>query len=149
MKVSGSKAAGTSGATRKKASGASGGGFADAIRSLDSGGEASGAGSVHGASGASGVSALDALLALQQSGDALDSPKKAGVLRAKSVLEQLEAVRDGLLSGALSGARLQQLVGLLDQQRENIDDPELSAVLDEIDLRARVELAKLEVSGLI
>ncbi|RCK29295.1 flagellar assembly protein FliX [Thalassospira lucentensis] len=146
MKVSGSKAAGTSGTTRKKASGASGGGFADAIRSLDSGGEASGAGSVH---GASGVSALDALLALQQSGDALDSPKKAGVLRAKSVLEQLEAVRDGLLSGALSGARLQQLVGLLDQQRENIDDPELSAVLDEIDLRARVELAKLEVSGLI
>ncbi|WP_412777005.1 flagellar assembly protein FliX [Thalassospira lucentensis] len=146
MKVSGSKAAGTSGTTRKKASGATGGGFADAIRSLDSGGEASGAGSVH---GASGVSALDALLALQQSGDALDSPKKAGVLRAKSVLEQLEAVRDGLLSGALSGARLQQLVGLLDQQRENIDDPELSAVLDEIDLRARVELAKLEVSGLI
>ncbi|WP_417825047.1 flagellar assembly protein FliX [Thalassospira lucentensis] len=147
MKVSGSKAAGTSGTTRKKASGASGGGgFADAMRSLDSGGEASGAGSVH---GASGVSALDALLALQQSGDALDSPKKAGVLRAKSVLEQLEAVRDGLLSGALSGARLQQLVGLLDQQRENIDDPELSAVLDEIDLRARVELAKLEVSGLI
>ncbi len=146
MKVSGSKAAGTSGATRKKASGTSGGGFADAIRSLDSGGEASGAGSVH---GASGVSALDALLALQQSGDALDSPKKAGVLRAKSVLEQLESVRDGLLSGALSGARLQQLVGLLDQQRENIDDPELSAVLDEIDLRARVELAKLEVSGLI
>lgn len=148
MKVSGSKAAGTGGTTRKKASGASGGGggFADAMRSLDSGGDAGAPGGVH---SAGGVSALDALLALQQSGDALDSPRKAAVLRAKSVLEQLEAVRDGLLSGALSGPRLQQLVGLLDQQREEIDDPDLSAVLDEIDLRARVELAKLEVSGVI
>ncbi|MCC9624121.1 flagellar assembly protein FliX [Thalassospira sp. MA62] len=146
MKVSGSKAAGTSGTSRKKASGASGGsGFADAMRSLDSTGSADHAAGLH---GASGVSALDALLALQQNGDALDSPKKAAVLRAKSMLEQLEAVRDGLLSGTISGERLKQLVGLMDQQRENIDDPALSAVLDEIDLRARVELAKLEVSGL-
>ncbi|RCK24434.1 flagellar assembly protein FliX [Thalassospira profundimaris] len=147
MKVSGSKATGTSGTSRKKASGASGGsGFADTMRSLDSSGDAGGSVGVH---STGSVSALDALLALQQSGDALDSPRKAAVLRAKSLLEQLEAVRDGLLSGALSGSRLKQLVGLMDQQREMIDDPELSAVLDEIDLRARVELAKLEVSGLI
>ena len=147
MKVSGSKATGTSGTSRKKASGSSGGsGFADTMRSLDSSGDASGSVGVH---STGSVSALDALLALQQSGDALDSPRKAAVLRAKSLLEQLEAVRDGLLSGALSGPRLKQLVGLMDQQREMIDDPELSAVLDEIDLRARVELAKLEVSGLI
>lgn len=147
MKVSGSKAAGTSGSPRKKATGASGGsGFADTMRSLDSSGGASGSGGVH---STGSVSALDALLALQQSGDALDSPKKAAMLRAKSLLEQLEAVRDGLLSGQLSGDRLKQLVGLVDQQREAIDDPELSAVLDEIDMRARIELAKLEVSGLI
>ncbi len=147
MKVSGSKATGTSGASRKKASGSSGGsGFADTMRSLDSSGDAGGSVGVH---STGSVSALDALLALQQSGDALDAPRKAAVLRAKSLLEQLEAVRDGLLSGALSGPRLKQLVGLMDQQREMIDDPELSAVLDEIDLRARVELAKLEASGLI
>ncbi|MFV1851097.1 MAG: flagellar assembly protein FliX [Thalassospira sp.] len=147
MKVSGSKAAGTSGSSRKKATGGSGGsGFADTMRSLDLSGGASGSGGVH---STGSVSALDALLALQQSGDALDSPKKAAMLRAKSLLEQLEAVRDGLLSGQLSGDRLKQLVGLVDQQREAIDDPELSAVLDEIDMRARIELAKLEVSGLI
>ncbi|MBX2831438.1 MAG: flagellar assembly protein FliX [Rhodospirillales bacterium] len=148
MKVSGSKATNAGGTSRKKSSGSSGGGggFADAMRSVGSAGEAGGSAGVH-SSGS--VSALDALLALQQSGDALDSPKKAAVLRAKSLLEQLESVRDGLLSGAISGPRLQQLVELMDQQRETIDDPELSAVLDEIDLRARVELAKLEVSGLI
>ncbi len=148
MKVSGSKATNAGGTSRKKSSGTSGGGsgFADAMRSVGSSGETGGASGVH-SSGS--VSALDALLALQQNGDALHSSEKAAVLRAKSMLEQLEAVRDGLLSGALSGPRLQQLVGLMDQQRETIDDPELSAVLDEIDLRARVELAKLEVSGLI
>ena len=147
MKVSGSKATGAGATSRKKSSGTSGGsGFADTMRSLGSSGDAGGAAGVH---SAGPVSALDALLALQQNGDALDSPKKAAMLRAKSMLEQLEAVRDGLLSGQLSPERLQQLVGLLDQQREMIDDPELSSVLDEIDLRARVELAKLEVSGLI
>lgn len=147
MKINGSKATGAGAASRKKSTGTSSGGsgFADTMRSLDSSGGASGAAGV---ASSGSVSALDALLALQQSGDALDSPKKAAMLRAKSMLEQLEAVRDGLLSGQLSGARLQQLVGLLDQQRETIDDPELSSVLDEIDLRARVELAKLEVSGL-
>ena len=146
MKVSGSKATGTNSTSRKKTSGGGGaGGFADAIRSLDSSGGASGAGGVH---SAGTVSALDALLALQQSGDALDSPKKHAVLRAKSLLEQLEGVRDALLSGTLPANRLRQLVGLLDQQRENISDPALSSVLDEIDLRAQVELAKLEVSGL-
>lgn len=147
MKVGGSKATGANTTSRKKTSGASGGsGFADAMRSLDTSGDAGGASGVR---SAGAVSALDALLALQQNGDALDSPKKTAMLRAKSMLEQLEAVRDGLLSGQLSPARLQQLVGLMDQQRETIDDPDLSAVLDEIDLRARVELAKLEVSGLI
>lgn len=100
MKVNGSKAAGAGATSRKKASGASGGsGFADTMRSLDSSGDAVGAGGVR---STGTVSALDALLALQQSGDALDSPKKAAMLRAKSMLEQLEAVRDGLLSGQLS-----------------------------------------------
>ncbi len=147
MKVSGSKATGTNSTTRKKTSGGAGG-FADAIRSLDSAGGAGGASGAGGVHSAGTVSALDALLALQQSGDALDSPKKHAVLRAESLLEQLEGVRDALLSGTLPASRLRQLVGLLDQQRENVSDPALSSVLDEIDLRAQVELAKLEVSGL-
>ena len=147
MKVNGSKAAGAGATSRKKASGASGGsGFADTMRSLDSSGDAVGAGGVR---STGTVSALDALLALQQSGDALDSPKKAAMLRAKSMRELGGAVRDGRLCGQLSPSRLQRLGGVLGQKRETMDEPELFAVLDEIDLRARVELAKLEVSGLI
>ena len=108
MKVSGSKATGTSSTARKKSSGSGGaGGFSDAIRSLDSAGGASGAGGVH---STGTVSALDALLALQQSGDALDSPEKHGILRAESLLEQLEGLRDALFGGVIPAGRLRELV---------------------------------------
>ncbi|MFH1805527.1 MAG: flagellar assembly protein FliX [Pseudomonadota bacterium] len=147
MKVSGSKGPGSGSSVRKKSASGGSGGFADAVRSLDAGsGAATAAGGVH---GAGGVSALDALLALQQSGDALDSPKKRAVVRAETVLEYLDGIRDALLSGTLAAGQLQQLVGILDHKRDLLDDPALSGILDEIELRARVELAKLEVAGLV
>jgi hypothetical protein len=96
----------------------------------------------------SSVSALDALLALQQSGDALDSPRKRSVARAKTLLDQLDRVRQALLGGGLPASQLAQLVDVVGKQREEVDDPALSEVLDEIELRARVELAKLDVAGL-
>jgi hypothetical protein len=52
-------------------------------------------------------------------------------------------VRDGLLAGGVSRAVLNRLVALVEVKREDFVDPGLAAVLDEIDLRARVELAKL------
>ncbi|OKH89025.1 flagellar assembly protein FliX [Thalassospira sp. TSL5-1] len=147
MKVSGSKGT-TSGAATRKTTGAggSGEGFANVMRSSGQGAErAAGAGGLH---APSSVSALDALLALQQSGDALDSPRKRSVARAKTLLDQLERVRNALLGGGLPASQLAQLVDVVGKQREEIDDPALSEVLDEIELRARVELAKLDVAGL-
>jgi hypothetical protein len=40
-------------------------------------------------------------------------------------------------------AKLEQLATLVRAKREQIDDPKLLAILDEIELRAAVELAKL------
>ncbi|RCK48285.1 flagellar assembly protein FliX [Thalassospira profundimaris] len=147
MKVSGSKGT-TSGATTRKTTGTggSGDGFANAMRASGQGAErAAGAGGLH---APSSVSALDALLALQQSGDALDSPRKRSVARAKTLLDQLERVRNALLGGGLPASQLAQLVDVVGKQREDVEDPALSEVLDEIELRARVELAKLDVAGL-
>ncbi|AUG52000.1 flagellar assembly protein FliX [Thalassospira marina] len=147
MKVSGSKGT-TSGASTRKASGTGGSdqGFANAMRSSGQGPErAASAGGLH---APSSVSALDALLALQQSGDALDSPRKRSVARAKTLLDQLDRVRNALLGGGLPASQLAQLVDVVGKQREEIDDPALAEVLDEIELRARVELAKLDVAGL-
>lgn len=147
MKVSGSKGT-TSGASTRKTTGngGSGQGFANAMRSSGQGAErVAGSGGLH---APSSVNALDALLALQQSGDALDSPRKRSVARAKTLLDQLERVRNALLGGGLPASQLAQLVDVVGKQREEIDDPALSEVLDEIELRARVELAKLDVAGL-
>ncbi len=88
------------------------------------------------------VSALDALLAVQEVNPDGRKPKRA-VLRGKALLDSLDSVRDALLSGTLSGERLTILRDLIAADRESVDDPQLAELLDEIDLRAQVELAKL------
>jgi len=49
-----------------------------------------------------------------------------------------------LLDGSISEESLGNLSKLVRAKRENVDDPQLMEVLDEIELRAEVELAKLE-----
>ncbi|MSP68408.1 MAG: flagellar assembly protein FliX, partial [Alphaproteobacteria bacterium] len=63
--------------------------------------------------------------------------------RGRDLLAELEDIRHGLLIGALSTQRLQGLLGMVHSRRGPDDDPRIRAVLNEIELRARVELAKL------
>jgi hypothetical protein len=66
------------------------------------------------------------------------------------LVKQLEAVRDAMLTGQLPLGTLQRLQQLVINRRSMLsgdktnDDPNLMELLDEIDLRARVEMAKLE-----
>lgn len=92
--------------------------------------------------GPSPIASVDALIALQEVPDAMGRRARAA-RRGRDMLDLLDDVKDGLLSGGVSRATLQRLVALVNQEREDFIDPGLSAVLDEIDLRARVELAKL------
>ena len=93
------------------------------------------------------VSALDALLVLQgaEGGVSEEATKKARK-RAAELLEHLEKIRIGLLTGELPKATLQQLAQTISLHRETAIDPRLAEILEEIDLRAQVELAKLEMS---
>ncbi len=83
---------------------------------------------------------LDALLALQAVEDPLLKKKKL-VRRGTQLLDTLEDMKADLLSGRVSESRLNQLMAVLGQVREKAD-PRLDALLDDIELRARVELAK-------
>ena len=86
---------------------------------------------------------VDALLALQEVPDSLVGD--AGAKRwGEELLDGLEQLRLGLLAGVLPRERLDRLTRLLAERRGQIDDPRLAAVIDEIELRAAVELAKLE-----
>jgi Class II flagellar assembly regulator len=92
------------------------------------------------------VSALQGLLSIQELPDALVGRRRA-ILRGDILLDGLEELRLGLLAGVVSRDRLEELARLVRTARDAVDDPRLAAVLDEIDLRAAVELAKLDTRG--
>jgi Class II flagellar assembly regulator len=92
------------------------------------------------------INSLDALLIIQEVPDALAGRRRA-VQRGDALLDRLEDVRLALLTGVLPRERLEELSRLARTSRDSITDPRLGAVLDEIDLRVAVELAKLDQIG--
>ncbi|MEI6559599.1 MAG: flagellar assembly protein FliX [Rhodospirillaceae bacterium] len=87
------------------------------------------------------VNAVDGLLTLQEVDDAA-ARASAGKRRAQDLLEGLDDIRHGLLVGGLSRDKLMALAKHVQSRRAQVDDPRLAEILDEIDLRAQVELAK-------
>ncbi|MBT4710566.1 MAG: flagellar assembly protein FliX [Alphaproteobacteria bacterium] len=94
-------------------------------------------------SGAGPVAAVDALLSVQEVGDAT-SGRSRGAVRAQLMIDGLDDIRQGLLMGSIPRSKLASLVEVVREEREQAEDPRLSAILDEIELRAAVELAKLD-----
>jgi hypothetical protein len=99
-----------------------------------------------GLTGTGPLAAVDTILALQ---GLADSPgeRRSGVQHGEGLLALLDEVRDGLLAGGIPRPTLNRLALAISKRRESFADPALQSVLDEIDLRARVELAKLEQSS--
>jgi hypothetical protein len=84
---------------------------------------------------------IDAILALQTVGDFKESRRKA-VKRGTDMLDLLEDIKADLLVGRMGAGQLDALISQLQGMRERVD-PGLDAVIDEIELRVLVELAKL------
>lgn len=108
-------------------------------KSLDSGQRAP---QTRGNSPAASAGGIDALLALQEVPDAVSGRAKAR-RRAESVLDRLEELRMALLFGELPVSLVERLAQEAAELRTTTTDSRLQAVLDEIELRAQVELAKL------
>jgi hypothetical protein len=106
-------------------------------------GATSSAAGVGGAGSVSRVSSLDALMALQEVGGPLERKRRA-VGRAGVILDALDTLKLDLLEGRLSPAAVEHLMNAVRDQRSMTDDPRLEGLLDEIETRAMVELAKLE-----
>lgn len=101
---------------------------------------------VAGAAGVAGVASVDALLALQAAGGPLERRRRA-VRRAGRILDVLDEVRVALLGGDLEQSALERLRRAVREERDLTEDPALEAVLDEIETRAAVELAKHEAAN--
>lgn len=89
--------------------------------------------------------AVDNLLLVETSTEAPNRSKQA-IENGAELLDRLDDIRLGLLTGAIPRDRLATLADMLSREREVVKDRRLKAILDEIDLRVRVELAKLGIA---
>lgn len=125
-----------------------------AARGSSGGFSLSGLDNVRGAAGLTGATSIgvvDAFLALQGAegvDDALQAPRKA-IERGAEMLNVLDDMKLSLLSGQMPQRQLSRLLGLIEGHRSQALgsqalDPVLTEILDQIELRAMVELAKFE-----
>jgi hypothetical protein len=112
-----------------------------------SGGGASEVARTSAAAGVGAVASLEALMALQDIGGPLERKRRA-TARGGRLLDALDDLKIGLLEGSLPRGAVEKLAREVREQRNMTDDPGLDAILGEIEMRAEVELAKLQVNGL-
>ncbi|RYG12543.1 MAG: flagellar assembly regulator FliX [Caulobacteraceae bacterium] len=93
------------------------------------------------ASAMSGVAGMNALMALQGVETATERRRRA-VRRGSGLLDRLDELKLALLSGEAGEGALERLGRTLKEERPEDADPALTSLLDQIDLRAAVELAK-------
>ncbi|MGB0671593.1 MAG: flagellar assembly protein FliX [Rhodospirillales bacterium] len=140
MKITGPGGAkGVGGAKRNEKGKSTGGGaFAKELESLDAAQDA------QGSFDSQPVAAVGSLLSLQQVETATDGRSRGLVENyGESLLDRLDRLRDGLLAGVVDKQDLQNLAQSMRAERRRSEDPKLNAIIEEIELRAEVELAKL------
>lgn len=143
MKVNGTRGASTAAPTGS-ARPAAGQGFS--IPS-DASAATAEAGKTARASGVAPVGSIDALLALQEAEGPAERRRRA-VKRGGRILDVLDQVKLALLEGEGAQASLERLARAIREERCGTEDAGLEDVLDEIETRAAVEMAKAEMSRL-
>ena len=125
-------------ARRKEKTSKSEGSFADSLRETQS---SVGSGM---AQDSGGISGAEAILATQNVGDFVDdAPRRKRLTEfADDILDRLDELRSGILLGEFPKDHLAELAQKLRQKRLQSADPELNEIIQEIELRAEVEVAK-------
>ena len=94
------------------------------------------------AASASGLFGMDALLALQGEEDVIVGRRRRQIKRSTHILDALDDLRVSVLSGEIDDEALLRLQSNIAASREEVEDDRLQGVLNEIETRACVELAK-------
>lgn len=102
------------------------------------------AGAARAASAPSGVAGVSALMALQGVEDATERRRRA-IRRGSGLLDRLDELKLALLGGEAGQPALERLARLSAEERPDGEDDGLNALLDQIDARTAVELAKAEM----
>lgn len=88
------------------------------------------------------VNSVAALMALQAVDDPLEKRKRAE-RRGRQLLDALDSLKLDMLEERDPQSALTRLKNVLETAREDSGDSELDALIDQVELRAEVELAKL------
>jgi len=139
MKIEGPKQTGAASKSKKSSKTSGTGSFSDFI--------ASGPKESAATSATQSIASVDALLAIQGAEDPTERASRGRMReRAMSVLEELDKIRLAMLGGNLTIGHMVDIADVVASHRERVNDPKLTAIMDEIDLRAQVELAKMQVA---
>ncbi len=104
----------------------------------------SGASETSSAGATQSIAQLDVLLAAQEVEDPSQRKAKNKMrVRSNNILEKLDQIRIKMLGGDLTVGHMIDVADVVATHRDKIDDPVLTSIMDEIDLRAQVELAKM------
>lgn len=134
MKIAGTHSHGSPALRRKDKTGAGqGGGFASALKGPEA---------KPSVAAPAPTESLDSLLSLQEVGGENEERRRA-LSRGKTLLDQLDELRHGLLIGIFPRAKLDALLKMVKARKDSSIDPQLREILGEIELRAAVEVAKM------
>lgn len=100
------------------------------------------AGTTSAATSAVPLASMDALLALQGEEDPAERRRRSAK-RGNDLLDALDRLKAALLGGVVPAADLRQVAARLAERRGLSGDPRLDELVAHIELRAEVELAKL------
>jgi len=93
---------------------------------------------------ASAVSGAGAIFAAQMvDGDEEKQIRKKLIKKANTLLDNLEEIRQEIITGVVSKEKLIEISRLVKQKDVETNDEKLKEILAEIELRVEVELAKL------
>lgn len=119
--------------------------FIDALDNVGGVEEASGVDATNPVAAMSGIGGL--LGAQEVSEEELQ--RRKSMKKGKLTLDALAELRDALIIGTLPIATIRNLEAMVAEERSTTTDPILNGILDEIELRAAVEIAKLQVAGIL
>jgi hypothetical protein len=147
VKVEGPKSTSTvrgAGPARKTGAAGKAGEFSAELDKLGGADETSGPDMAEGVSGVVNVGGILAAQSVGAEGAGPDyQERKRRAQRGVELLDRLEEIRRGLLLGTVPKDRLGDLARMVREKRERGADAVISRLLDEIELRAEVEIAKL------
>ncbi len=136
MKIEGPSKSQGAGSSKKSGKVSGDGSFEDFIAQAPKGSS--------GAAPTNSIARVDALLSVQGAESPTErAARRKMVARGEDILKELDRLRHSLLTGGLTVGQVVDIADVVASHRERITDPRLSAILDEIDLRAQIEMAKI------